>query len=633
MALDSQAWAPATPTPMAESSLYRQRLEVIAEKRRLQEEISAARRELEEEKLRVERLKRKSLRERWLMDGAAEGPEPPEDPAAKDPQSPERQAQARIRDLEDSLFTLQSQLQLLQSASTGAQHKPAGRPTWRRQGHRPLSQPPMETGSAGQTDTDKGASLPASPVGASPVSPESRSQPKEEAAGVLSAPTQVPGHGGAFSEANGPCPGPSPPPGQELGPRGGGAKATGGDVVEVVWAGLRPTEDCALGATGRALEARVEEVVLAAVGHRPGAGSPERPAWVKGDRGVTEVVWEGLGVRGPEAPGELGGASEGAAGTGPPGPRERLAGDAQEGPGGEEGSFVWVERVAVGEEWEELRVEGPLGGDAGGPGDAREAEAGGAETAVGAGEGGSAVAPGTEGTERDRDGAEELGSAAGAQEVGATAGQVEGPVRAEGGEAPPEEAGRTGEGTWGAEAEPEERKGGEVPLGAGKDDGEKPLEAEGQEAGGAPGVEENPVAEAEPSPEEQRESGEGTESWAEEGSEAGAPLGVAPELKPEAGLQSPEKQEGSLEEAAAGEPHTAAEGQSTPGDAAPLLAEAPAPEQPAESQPLLRRQPPGPSAHPAPTYAPARQPEPAARAEGEEAGGPKQKTCQCCAVM
>lgn len=48
---------------------------------------------------------RKSLRERWLMDGAAEGTEQPEDSTSKDPQSPEGQAQARIRNLEDSLFT------------------------------------------------------------------------------------------------------------------------------------------------------------------------------------------------------------------------------------------------------------------------------------------------------------------------------------------------------------------------------------------------------------------------------------------------------------------------------------------------------------------------------------------------
>lgn len=48
---------------------------------------------------------RKSLRERWLMDGAAEEPERPQDPTSQDPQSPEDQAQARIRNLEDSLFT------------------------------------------------------------------------------------------------------------------------------------------------------------------------------------------------------------------------------------------------------------------------------------------------------------------------------------------------------------------------------------------------------------------------------------------------------------------------------------------------------------------------------------------------
>lgn len=39
------------------------------------------------------------------MDGAAEGPEGPEDPTSQDPLSPEGQAQARIQNLEDSLFT------------------------------------------------------------------------------------------------------------------------------------------------------------------------------------------------------------------------------------------------------------------------------------------------------------------------------------------------------------------------------------------------------------------------------------------------------------------------------------------------------------------------------------------------
>lgn len=39
------------------------------------------------------------------MDGSAEGTERQEESASKDPQSPEGQAQARIQNLEDSLFT------------------------------------------------------------------------------------------------------------------------------------------------------------------------------------------------------------------------------------------------------------------------------------------------------------------------------------------------------------------------------------------------------------------------------------------------------------------------------------------------------------------------------------------------
>ncbi|XP_010853820.1 PREDICTED: paralemmin-3 [Bison bison bison] len=375
MALPSHVWSLATPMPMAESSLYRQRLEVIAEKRRLQEEIRAARRELEEEKLRVERLKRKSLRERWLMDGAAEEPERPQDPTSQDPQSPEDQAQARIRNLEDSLFTLQSQLQLLQSASTGAQHKPSGRPTWRRQGHRPLSQPNVESGPAGQTDLNKRASLPAGPVGAYPESP---SEPRTEAAGVPAAPRRVPGAAGTSSEANGPCPVSSPPLEQEpsqgvLTPEGAVNEAKGGGMVKVVWEGLRPTEDCAIGATGLELEAKVEEMVLEAIGDRQEASRPELPSWVKEDRAITEVVWEGMGGtegsdleamaeagRGPEAVQTSSlGLREGSGGTAPGqgAPRSSPDGDGQ-GVFGEEGSFIWVERVTLSEEWEELEVEG-----------------------------------------------------------------------------------------------------------------------------------------------------------------------------------------------------------------------------------------------------------------------------------
>ncbi|XP_068836406.1 paralemmin-3 [Capricornis sumatraensis] len=675
MALQSHVWSLATPTPMAESSLYRQRLEVIAEKRRLQEEIRAARRELEEEKLRVERLKRKSLRERWLMDGAAEEPERPQDPTSQDPQSPEDQAQARIRNLEDSLFTLQSQLQLLQSASTGAQHKPSGRPTWRRQGHRPLSQPNVESGPAGQTDLNKRASLPAGPVGAYPESP---SEPRTEAAGVPAAPRRVPGAAGTSSEANGPCPGSSPPLEQEpsqgaVAPEGPVNEARGGGMVKVVWEGLRPTEDCAIGATGLELEAKVEEMVLEAIGDRQEASRPELPSWVKEDRAIVEVVWEGVGgTEGSdlEAMVEAGGAPEavqtrslglregsGGAAPGEGAPRSSPDGDGQ-GVFGEEGSFIWVERVTLSEEWEELEVEGlegpkalgreekdesPLQAEGRGEEETREAERRRVEGAGGAEKRGREGKAGTEpgGAEASR--ALEREGGPDSVEPGRCEVRVETEIG--GGDEPSSAERREVEGPLGAERGRDEK-----PLGVEQKGGEEKLEAiqetsaaereEGEESlvaeriGGEEPLQTEKTLGVE---EEQRESEEEKGCQAEDVSEAGAPPEAKEAPRPEdEGQQPQEKEEGSPEaEVEAVKPQTPAEGQDPTGDATALLAETSAQDQPAECQPLLQMEGPraNPRARPMPTYAPARQPEPSAPPEGEEASGPKQKTCQCCVVM
>ncbi|XP_036097807.1 paralemmin-3 isoform X2 [Molossus molossus] len=696
MALQSQMWSPATPMPMAESSLYRQRLEVIAEKRRLQEEIRVARGELEEEKFRVERLKRKSLRERWLMDGA-EGPEGPEDANLQDTQSAEGQAQARIRNLEDSLFTLQSQLQLLQSASTGAQHKPSGRPAWRRQSHRPLSQPTVEAGTTDQTDLNKRASLPAEPVDTSLESP---SEPRDEAVGVLAAPRHVPGAAGASSEANGPCLRPSPTPEQEQGQGvtasdGGGGEAKGGGVVKVVWEGLRATEDCARGATGPELEAKVEEMVLEAIGDRLEANRPELPSWVKEDRGVVEVVWEGVGGtegsdseaagevdRGPQtaqtSPLRLQERLEGTASVeGEGGPRGSPDGFRQGGSGGEEGSFIWVERVTLSEEWEELLVEGlegrralgkeegdesPLGVKRLGGAETWEAERRQAEESVDtlkkgneekAEEKGGAKWEGVETSlmverkgredplEPERRGGEgkvETERKGVEEPLGVECKATEGPLRAEKerGEEKLREEEKEVEEPLVVEKKEEEKTGDEEPLDAEKKGNEESMTAE--RTGGEEPLQAEKTQEIKEdvNPEEQDKSGKGNECQAEEVSEAGAPLGAKEELRPEEeGPQKPqEKQEGSLEEEAV-KPQTPAEGQDPSQDATPLLAETPAPEQPTECQPLLPVEGPraNPSARPVPTYAPAQQPEPSAPPEGEEASGPKQKTCQCCAVM
>ncbi|XP_012584395.1 PREDICTED: paralemmin-3 [Condylura cristata] len=884
MALESQVWAPATPMPVAESSLYRQRLEVIAlypaadshskvlcflrlistdphqagrglrsilgaarpapsapplpllsqrvrsplpalplplcasggggapslcslssrgsprsparevgarrikgrrrphptacssgfcaqEKRRLQEEIRAVRRELEEEKLRVERLKRKSLRERWLMDGAAEGPEQLEDPTSQDLQSPEGQAQARIQDLEDSLFTLQSQLQLLQSASTGALHKP-GRPIWRKQGHRPLSQLNMETDPPGQTDLNKRASLPAGLVGTS------TSEPRVEIAEVPPDVRLAPAAAGPPSEANGPCPEPSNP----LSPgvaefKGVVGETREGGMVKVVWEGLRATEDCATEATGPELEAKVEEMVLEAIGERQEADQLELPAWVKEDRGIVEVIWEGVG--GPddgnsEATGEAGRGPE-AAPTGSPKIQEGIEGaashegegasrsspdgDRQGGSGAVEGSFIWVERVTLTEEWEELQVEGvggprvtsregdesPLGAEERGVEESWEVEKSRAEQS---GEKGNDKKAGTEweGEERslvgERKGSEESfqpegrgnektlsterkevadrergkapleaekteeekrleevekppvmerrdeislkvekgggealkGEREGQEEelkVGREGGEEALKAEREGEEALKVEGGgeeaREVDGEGGEEALKVERggeatlesegEGGEEVLLVGTKRDEEELEAtqeplvsvregeasrkavrgsqetlqaeqkgdEALEAGNTQG----PSSEEGLSVEEQRESGEATESQVEEVSEAGVALRATKEPGPEEESQ-PQELEASPEKTAM-KLQTPAEGRGPLGDTTPLLVKTAAPDQPPECQPLLQVE--GPSAHPVPTYAPDRHLEPSASPEGEEVSVPKQKTCQCCAVM
>ncbi|XP_062975171.1 paralemmin-3 [Elgaria multicarinata webbii] len=92
---------------MAERSLFAQRLQAITERRRLQERILATRRELEEERLRAQRLKRKSLRDRWLMEGMSA---PTDDNGHM---SSVWEAQARIQGLEQDLSSLQSQMQQL----------------------------------------------------------------------------------------------------------------------------------------------------------------------------------------------------------------------------------------------------------------------------------------------------------------------------------------------------------------------------------------------------------------------------------------------------------------------------------------------------------------------------------------
>ncbi|XP_043833931.1 paralemmin-3 [Dromiciops gliroides] len=670
MALQSQGlppsgWTPANPMPMVESALYRQRLEVIAEKRRLQEQISGARRELEEEKLRVQRLKRKSLRERWLMDGTAEGPEGAEPEA--DPHSPEGQAQARIQHLEDSLFTLQSQLQLLQSASTGAQHKTSAWPTWRRQVSRSLSQTAMESGPEGKEDLEKRTSLPVMPAVSMP-DPSTSRIPKElggEGATTPQAPKEEEVSTADTVEANGPCPAPIPvelestqnqvdraedrDPGAGDGVDSSGVTVQGPGIVKVEWDGLRFLEESSREAPTcperkKAKEQEVEEIVLEVIGDhqvteepelpqwmtkdrrvqevedmvletiksRSMMEAPELPEWVTKDRGVVEVVWEGLGGIDGSDMGDSEEMAREEATTGSlasPGlePKEQGPGGSPELGDQGEGSFIWVERVLITEDWEEVLVE-ESGGTAkkSKEGEARETlQLGGEEEGE------------KEQLEMEKEGEEEkhletekLGSEGETEEV----------LQKDGGR--------------------EEVKGNEEQLGEEKEGEGKQGDAE-EEAGGEKelGVEE----------EEEREELGSKEEEEEEEKEGGVEKEMPAEKDPEEeGSDSEGKAEQEQEAKQATQSETGPEPQAEEATSAPGGPQAPAtsseqlpaPEAgPPERQPLLQpavrtAHPATRTAHPAsrpvPTYAPAQRPEPPP--DSEQASGSKQ-TCQCCVVM
>lgn len=94
---------------MDEAEKYKQRLEAIAEKRRLVEEQERAKREMEDERIRLQQLKRKSLRDQWLMEG------PPLSPSSLEaPRSPLWGTQAQ--DSDKRIDELESESQQLAEA-------------------------------------------------------------------------------------------------------------------------------------------------------------------------------------------------------------------------------------------------------------------------------------------------------------------------------------------------------------------------------------------------------------------------------------------------------------------------------------------------------------------------------------
>ncbi|XP_062962427.1 palmdelphin [Cynocephalus volans] len=95
---------------MEEAELVKGRLQAITDKRKIQEEISQKRLKIEEEKLKHQHLKKKALREKWLLDGISSGKE------QEEMKKQNQQDQHQIQVLEQSILRLEKEIQDLEKA-------------------------------------------------------------------------------------------------------------------------------------------------------------------------------------------------------------------------------------------------------------------------------------------------------------------------------------------------------------------------------------------------------------------------------------------------------------------------------------------------------------------------------------
>lgn len=95
---------------MEEAELVKGRLQAITDKRKIQEEISQKRLKIEEDKLKHQHLKKKALREKWLLDGISSGKE------QEEMKKQNQQDQYQIQILEQSIHRLEKEIQDLEKA-------------------------------------------------------------------------------------------------------------------------------------------------------------------------------------------------------------------------------------------------------------------------------------------------------------------------------------------------------------------------------------------------------------------------------------------------------------------------------------------------------------------------------------
>ncbi|XP_035474626.2 palmdelphin isoform X3 [Scophthalmus maximus] len=97
---------------MDEADLLKERLQAITDKRRIQEDIARKRRLIEEEKLKFQYIKKKALREQWLMDGLSQQTEQEQEAMRLQAQDEQQQSdllQSNILRIEGEIETLEAQ--------------------------------------------------------------------------------------------------------------------------------------------------------------------------------------------------------------------------------------------------------------------------------------------------------------------------------------------------------------------------------------------------------------------------------------------------------------------------------------------------------------------------------------------
>ncbi|XP_037550342.1 palmdelphin [Nematolebias whitei] len=96
---------------MEEADLLKERIQAITDKRRIQEDIVKKRRQIEEEKLKLQYIKKKSLREQWLMDGLSQQSE--EEQEALRLQAQEEQQQSD--QLQSNILRIEKEIEALET--------------------------------------------------------------------------------------------------------------------------------------------------------------------------------------------------------------------------------------------------------------------------------------------------------------------------------------------------------------------------------------------------------------------------------------------------------------------------------------------------------------------------------------